>query len=215
MKSNRFAMIVTGIIMIAIMLWFVVSGVTALTKSGSVPPDRAQKGDLCEFTAEYAGKVFDFTTEAVVVPIGKEDFYLMDSEDGMVRFIVRAKPSWINKHFAEDGSAKEGLAKVKGDVKRMDEDLSKIVRELNNGYVEKGLLTADNGINTIYFIDVRYKEFGWVRIIAGVVFFGVGVLVRLAMANGMLQKKPIKVVYGAALLGVAVLVLYTFRVGKF
>lgn len=214
MRKGRFAAIFSVVILGACMVWFVASGIIALTKSGSVPPERAQRGDLCEFAAVYFNEAFEVKNSVNFIPTGKEHYYLMVSEDGIVRYLVRAKPSWIDKHFTEIGLAESDDVKVKGVVTRMDYELTKEVREMNSELMANGTLTAAEAFDTNFYIDARYKEFGRLRIFSGVGIVVVGVLFYFGMMSGLIRSnKLIGAVFGIVLLGAAMLLIYTISVG--
>lgn len=198
------------IIMAVCMVFFIGTGVAALAKSGSVSPDSAQKGELCEFTAVYAFEAFEVSNSVNFIPTGKERYYLMYTEDGAVRYLVRAKSSWIQKHFDENGLAVGLGQKIKGLVASFDYEIKDDVRELNAAL----LLETIGSLSTSYYIDARYKEFGWLRIFSGIGFVVVAVFLRLAAISGIFQgNKLLKGIFGVVTLGVSLLMIYTLSVG--
>lgn len=216
MKRNRFVTIFSYVILAGCMIWFIGSGVAVLSKKGSASPSSVQKGEVCEFTAIYTDEAFEVKNSVNFIPTGKEHYYLMVSEDGLVKYLVRAKPSWINKHFTGNGFAESSDVKIKGIVARMDYDLTKEVRDMNNELIANGTLTAAESINTSYYIDARYKEFGRLRIFSGIGVIVVGVLFYFGMMSGMLQNnKFIKAIFGIVSVGIALLMIYTLSVGGF
>lgn len=214
MRKNRFAMIFSVVIMAACMIFFIGTGVAALAKKGSVSPNRAQNGEVCEFTAVYAVKAFEVENSVNFIPTGKEHYYLMSTEDSVVRYLVRAKPSWIKKRFTASGSAVGLGQKITGVVTRVDYELKDDLREMNNELVSGGAFPAAEAFSTSYFIDARYKEFGILRIFSGVGVLAFGVLMRFAAVSGILRgNKFIRAVFGVVLLGISVLLIYTLSVG--
>lgn len=198
------------IIMAVCMVFFIGTGVAALAKSGSFSPDSAQKGELCEFTAVYAFEAFEVSNSVNFIPTGKERYYLMYTEDGAVRYLVRAKSSWIEKHFDENGLAVGLGQKIKGLVASFDYEIKDDVRELNAAL----LLENIGSLSTSYYIDARYKEFGWLRIFSGIGFVVVAVFLRLAAISGIFQgNKLLKAIFGVVTLGVSILMIYTLSVG--
>lgn len=198
------------IIMAICMLFFIGTGVAALVKSGSVSPDSAQNGELCEFTAVYAFEAFEVSNSVNFIPTGREHYYLMYTDDGAVRYLVRAKPSWIKKRFDENGLAVGLGQKIKGLVGSFDYEIKDDVRELNAAI----LLENIGSLSTSYYIDARYKEFGWLRIFSGIGVIVVGVLLRLAAISGIFQgNKLLKAIFGIISLGVSLLMIYTLSVG--
>lgn len=198
----------------ACMIWFIVSGAVVLAKKGAVSPERAQKGDVCEFTAVFADEAFEIKNSVNFIPTGKEHYYLVASEDGIVRFLVRAKPSWIEQRFDSDGFAKGNGVKISGVVTRMDYEFKKDISEINGQLIKSGVITASETLNTSYYIDARYKEFGRLRIFSGIGVIVIGVLLRLGMISGVLRSnKLIKAVLGAVTIAVSLLLIYTVSVG--
>lgn len=208
--KTRGKIIISAIIMGLMMLFLIGTGVAALAKSGSVSPDRAQKGELCEFNAVYAFKAFEVENSVNLIPTGKEHYYLMSTDDGVVRYLVRAKPSWIKKHFGASGLAVGNSQKIKGLVSSFDYELKDDLRDLNAALVLENI----NGLNISYYIDARYKEFGWMRIFSGIGYTVAFLFMRLATVNGMLQgNKFLKGIFAVVFLGITVLLLYTISVG--
>ena len=214
MKRSRF-LTGFGVVFAAICLLFlIVTGAVSLLKNGSVPPEAAGRGDVCEFTALYAGEVLEMKHSVNFIPTGKEHYYLAVSEDGVVRFLVRAKPSWIDKNFGDNGFAEDYGVAVKGRLVRTEYEMIKEINELNIRLMQNGLIESDEAISTSYYIDARYKEFGLLRIICGVGIIVVAVLVFFGVRSGMLpNNKGIALIVGLVSLGVAVLTIYTLSVG--
>ena len=213
-KRSKFLMVFGYVILVGSLLWLIISGAGALMKNGSAPPDIAQKGDVCEFTAIFADEAFEVKNSVNFIPTGKEHYYLAVSEDGIVRFLVRAKPSWINKRFADNGLAESGGVKIKGRVTRMDYKLTKEVSEMNTELIKDGTLTAAETINANYYIDARYKEFGRLRLLCGAGIVVLGVLFFLGGRSGALQSnKAVATVLCVAAVGVGLLTIYTLSVG--
>lgn len=209
--------ILTGfgyVILAAVLLWLIISGAVALMKNGSASPDDAQKGDVCEFTAIFADEAFEVKNTVNFIPTGKEHYYLMVSEDGIVRFLVRAKPSWIDKHFSESGFAESGGVKIKGRIVSMDYKLIQEAKDINNMLLRSEAITEEESINVYYYIDARYKEFGGLRLLCGGGIVVICVLSFLGSRSGMLQSNnAIKIVLGVAALGISLLTIYTLTVG--
>lgn len=203
-----------GIVFAAICLLFlVVTGAMSLLKKGSVSPEDAQRGDVCEFTAVAAGKVLEMKHSINLIPTGKEHYYIAVSDDRVVRFLVRAKPSWIERHFS-DGLAENGGVTIKGRIVRTEYEMIKEINEINVGLIGEGIITADEALSTTYYIDARFREFGLLRILCGVGITFVVVLAALGARSGVLpNNKPVAFVVGLISVGIAVLTLYTLSVG--
>lgn len=209
---NRGRFVISAIIMGLMMLFLIGTGVAAIAKGGAVPLDSAQKGEVCEFTAVYAFKAFEVENSVNFIPTGKERYYLMYTEDDAVRYLVRAKPSWIKKRFDENGLAVGLGQKIKGLVAAFDYEIKDDVRELNEALVLENI----GSLSTSYYIDARYKEFGVLRILSGIGFVVVVVFLRLAAISGIFRgNKFLKAIFGVVSLGVSLLLIYTLSVGGF
>ena len=213
MKRSRF-LTGFGIVFFAICLLFlIVTGAMSLLKNGSVSPNAAGRGDVCEFTAVAAGEILEMKHTLNFIPTGKEHYYLAVTDDGVVQFLVRAKPSWIDKNFV-DGFAENGGVTIKGRIVRAEYEMIKEINEINIRLMQNGLISNDEKLSTNYYIDARYKEFGLLRILCGVGIIVVAVLVFFGVRSGMLpNNKGIALVVGLVSLGVAVLTIYTLSVG--
>ena len=192
------------LILAACMIWFVVSGVAVLAKKDAVSPNHAAKGDICEFKATYAVEGCVVNNSVEFIPMGKEHYYIMMDEEGLVPFLVRAKPSWIEKNFDASGFAVGGGVMVSGTVTRLDYEVTKEVREARDYGFD---------LKESQYIDTRYREFGRLRIFSGVGVIVIGVLFYFGMVSGILQNRFMKAVFSLVMLGVAVLMLYTIGVG--
>lgn len=204
-----------GFVVLAICLLFlIISGAVSLLKNGSASPETAGQGDVCEFTAQYAGEILEMKHSVNFIPTGKEHYYLVVSDGGVVRYLVRAKPSWIEKRFDSNGLAINGGVAMKGNVVRTEYEMIKEINELNVKLIQNELITAGETLSTSYYIDLRYREFGLLRIICGVGLIGIGVLVFFGIQSDMLpNNKGIALIVGLVSLGVAVLTIYTLTVG--
>ena len=213
--NRRRGLTVFGFVVPTICLLFlIVTGVIPLLKNGSVSPEAAKRGDVCEFTALYAGEVLEMKHSVNFIPTGKEHYYLAISEDGIVQYLVRAKPSWIEKHFSSSGLAENGGVTVKGSVVRVEYEMIKEINELNVQLMQNGLLSAGEALSVNFYIDARYKEFGLLRILSGIGITVVVVLVFLGIRSGVLpNNKLVALAVGLVFLGIAVLTIYTLSVG--
>ncbi|MDE6731340.1 MAG: hypothetical protein K2J77_00495 [Oscillospiraceae bacterium] len=211
MKTRGRAGIIISLIVVGLMMLFLIgSGVAAIAKGGAVPLDTAQKGEVCEFTAQYAFKAFEISHSVNLIPTGSEHYYLMYSSDGTVEYLVRAKPSWIKKRFGASGLAVGNSQKIKGLVTSLDYEIKDEVRELNAEMQSEHIGT----VSASYYIDTRYKELGWMRIFSGIGYSGIFLFMRLATVNGMLHgNKFLKGVFAVVFLGISVMLLYTISVG--
>lgn len=213
MRRSRFLTGFGIVFAVICLLFLIVTGAVSLLKNGSVSPEAAGRGDVCAFTAVYAGEVLEMKHSVNFIPTGREHYYLAVSEDGLVRFLVRAKPSWIEKNFGSGGVSVTGVT-VKGRIVRTEYEMIKEINELNIRLLQNGTIESDEAISTNYYIDARYKEFGLLRIICGVGIIVVGVLVFFGVRSGMLpNNKGIALIVGLVALGVAVLTIYTLSVG--
>ncbi|MDE6726862.1 MAG: hypothetical protein K2J80_02850 [Oscillospiraceae bacterium] len=215
MRSNsKFATFFCYAVLAAGLLWLVVSGAAAMMKNGSTPPDSVQRGDVCEFTAVFADEAFEVKNTVNFIPTGKEHYYLAVSEDGIVRYLVRAKPSWISKRFTDSGLAESGGVKIKGRITRMDYKLTQEVSEMNTELIRSRTITAADTINANFYIDARYREFGGLRLLCGGGVIVVGGLFFLGIRSGILQSnKAAKIVLGAVAFVLRLIMIYTLTVG--
>lgn len=216
MRQNRFVTVISVVIYAICLIWFAIAGIVVLSKDGSASPNSAKKGEVCEFTAVFADEAFEVDNSVSFIPTGREHYYLMVSEDGLVKYLVRAKPSWIKKHFDDYGFAKSEDVKVKGLVTLMDYDLTKDVKKMNSELIGDGTLLEEEALETGCYIDVRYKEFGRLRIFSSVGVGVVGVLLFFGRMSGILQNnKFMKAIFGIISFGIGMLLLYTVSVAGF
>lgn len=201
-------------------LFMLATGVVAVIKNNFVPINSADKGDIAEFTPAFATETLTLKHSVNLIPIGKDHYYLMmtvnsDADADIVPFLVRAKPSYIEKSFPS-GISVNAPKEIKGKVTRLNSKATSEVRELNSRLLSEGLITSDGQLNTYYYIDLRYKEFGVYRILCGV---GLAVLIVfgfLGGRSGVLGKGGNKLLIGIFFiltLGLAFLMLYVLSVG--
>lgn len=206
-SDSKFVRIVSYVVLAISWVWLVVSGAVNLLKSGSVPFNEAAPGDVCEFSADYADMAFEVTHFSSFIPTGKDQFYLMFSGDDLVPLLVRAKPSWINKRFDADGDSFDNAVTVKGTVVRMSTKLSREVISMNN---EAG----GDYLNGNFYLDMRYKEFGLMRIISGIGVAAFAAVFFFGRRSGVIGgNKAVTTVIGIGAFAFALFVLYTLGVG--
>lgn len=209
----------SAVFMAVIVLYFVITGASALLKSSPTAPRAStSKGTLCEFDADFTMKAFEINNSINFIPIGKEHYYIMTAEndEDFVPFLVRAKPSWIEKHFdieedpdVEAGMAKSGSVKVKGVVSSINHEVRSDVSKTSAQLAKLGV-----NVSSTLYIDARYKEFGILRILSGAAIAVLAVLSILGTISGVLSaNKFLRVLLGIAALGVAALALFTLQVG--
>lgn len=201
-----------GIIIAAVVsLYFIVTGAAALSKgSPSAPTASTLKGELCEIEVDGAIKVFEIKNTVDFIPAGKEHYYLMTSGNDIVPLVVRAKPSWIEKHFDEDGNAVSGSVTVKGIASKIDSDVKSDFNELNANLSQLGVKVS----STLY-IDARYKEIGIMRVISGVGLLAVCALIFIGNISGVLRvNKLFGCLISILLLAVLLFGVYTIIVGS-
>lgn len=200
------------IILIVFTLFFLISGAAALLKNGSVPINSADKGDVCEFTAVYAFEVLELKHSVNLIPTGSDHYYLMMTNDNSAApFLVRAKPSYIEKNFS-GGIAMLGSQKIKGRVTRLNYKATSEVSLINSKLLAENIITSGEKLNTYYYIDMRFKEFGGLRILCGIGFAALVTVGFIGGRSGVLGKGGNKLLGGIFLiltLGLLALVLYT------
>lgn len=197
-------------------VFMLVTGMAAVFRNGSVPLNSADKGDIAEFKPAFATKAVALKHSVNLIPIGKDHYYIVLTADAeVVPFLVRAKPSYIEKNFPNGISAGSPKA-IKGRIARMDSALRSKVNELNTSFLSDNLITADGKLNTYYYIDLRYKEFGVYRILCGLGLAGLTVFGFLGGRSGALARGGNKLLIGLfsiLTLGLAILMLYVLNVG--
>lgn len=208
-RRGKVATVFSFVILALAVLWFIVSGAAALMKSGAVSLNYAEPNKLCEFSSEYSMEAFEVKNTVNLIPVGKEHYYLMIADEDIAPMLVRAKPSWIEKHFYDDGTPKGGSVTIKGNVTRLNYEITKEVREMNSDLVKKGIADA-NAVSTNYYIDVRYKEFGALRLFSGIGLVIVGAVFFLGVKSGALAaNKALRFILAIPTIAVALLLIYT------
>ena len=214
MRRSRFLTGFGIVFAVICLLFLIVTGAMSLLKNGSASPNNAVHGDVCEFTAVAAGEALEMKHTINFIPTGREHYYMAVSEDGIVPFLVRAKPSWIEKNFGDSGFIENGVVTIKGNVVRVEYEMIKEINELNIQLIKNGVISADEALSTNFYIDARYKEFGLLRILCGIGITVVAVLVFFGVRSGMLpNNKAIAFAVGLVSLGVAVLTIYKLSIG--
>ncbi|MDE7360602.1 MAG: hypothetical protein K2N38_01575 [Oscillospiraceae bacterium] len=205
MRSNsRFLTVFTYVILAGCLLWIIVSGAANLLKSSVVPLDNAKPGDLCEFSADWAELAYEVTHYAEFIPVGKDQFYLTLVGDELFPMLVRAKPSWIEKRFSPGG----GAVKIRGTLVGMDYKLTEKVRSLNDKM-------GGDALNEYYYIDVRYKEFGLLRLASGIGIIVFGAMYFFGRRSGVIggNNKVVTGIFAAAFFVFLLFSLYALGVG--
>lgn len=201
-------------------LFMLVTGIVTVFKNNSVPVRSAGKGDIAEFTPAFATETLTLKHSVNLIPIGKDHYYLMmtvnsDADVDIVPFLVRAKPSYMDKNFPSGISASVPKA-IKGKVARLNSNAASEIRELNSRLLSEGLITSAGQLNTYYYIDLRYKEFGVYHILCGVGFAVLIIFGFLGGRSGALVRGGNKLLIGifsVLTLGLAFLMLYVLSVG--
>ncbi len=200
------------IVMAAISLFLIISGAVSLLKNGSASPESAGKGDVCEFSSVYAVEALEIKHSVNLIPTGKDHYYLMIASDNSVApFLVRAKPSFIEKNFV-GGIAMLGSQKIKGKVTRLNYKAASEVSSINSKLLAESLISSGEELDKYYYIDMRYKEFGGLRILCGIGFAALVAVGFIGGRSGTLGKGGNKLLGGVFLiltLGLLVLMLYT------
>lgn len=213
MKSKAGA-VIGAIFMAIIVLFLVISGAISLAKgSPTAPLPTTKKGTLCEVNATFAVEAFEIKNSINLIPMGKEHYYIMipaENEDDCVPFLVRAKPSWINKRFSEiDGSALQGSVKVRGVVSAIDKEVFEEVSDTKAELAKFGI-----NVSSTLYIDARYKEFGILRILTGAAIAILTVLAFFATTSGVLKgNKLLSGLFVIVTLAVSLLLLFTLYFG--
>lgn len=211
--KKKVSIVIAGVFWVVAVLFFIITGTMALFKgSPTALTSGSSKGQLCEINADFAMEAFEVSNSVNFIPIGKEHYYLMYSvrDDDFAPLLVRAKPSWIEKNFDEDGFSFADSVKVKGVVTSVNyevkSDMSKLVAEL---------MHEDIRVSSALYMDARYKEFGTLRILSGVAMIVLGGLAVFAQLSGAFQaNKFMRVLLAILTLAGAALMIYTLNVGS-
>lgn len=211
--KKKVSLVIAGLFWVAATLFFIISGAAALSKgSPTALTAGVSKGRLCEINADIAIEVFEIKNSVNFIPIGKEHYYLVASEtdEDFAPLLVRAKPSWIEKRFDEDGFALAGSVKIKGVVSGINYEVKSDINELNKELSQMGVKVSGD-----LYMDARYREFGVLRILSGVALIVLGGLAVFMQISGVFQgNKLMRVVLAIVSLAGAVLMIYTLSVGS-
>lgn len=211
--KKKVSIVIAVVFWALVVLFMLISGISALAKgSPTALTASASKGQLCEINADIAIEVFEIKNSVNFIPIGKEHYYLVaaETDEDFAPFLVRAKPSWVEKNFDEDGFALAGSVKIRGVVSGINYEVKSDVNELNKELSQLGVKVS----STLY-MDARYREFGGLRILTGVAFIALGALAIFAQISGIFQgNKLLRVVLVIVTLAVAALAIYTLQVGS-
>lgn len=211
--KKKVSIVIASVFWVVAVLFFIITGASALSKgSPTALTAGSSKGQLCEIDADFAMQAFEVSNSVNFIPIGKEYYYLMYSvrDDDFAPLLVRAKPSWIEKNFDEDGFSIADSVKVKGVVTNVNyevkSDMSKLVAKL---------MQEDIKVSGSLYMDARYREFGVLRILSGVAMIVLGGLAIFAQLSGAFQaNKLTRVVLAILTLAGAALMIYTLSVGS-
>lgn len=205
--QSKFVTVVTYVVLAGGLLFLIVTGASNLLKSNPVPLDDAKPGDLCELSADWAELAYEMTHYAEIIPIGKDKYYIMFLGEDVLPLLVRAKPSWVEKRFGSDGYSLGGEVSIRGTFVGLD---YKFVKEIDSLNAEMG----GDFLNKYYYIDIRYKEFGLLRLVAalGLIVFGAAYL--LGKRGGFFEgNRLLKGIFAAAFFAFLMFSLYALGVG--
>lgn len=193
--KSKVGMVIFVLILVGWTLYGIISGALGLTKGSYTEPTvNAEVGKLCEVEIDAAVEAYEVKHTLNLIPTGKEHFYLCLTEDEGIPLLVKAKTSWYNANFDEDGFA-YSTVKVKGEVMKMD---SKFVTDLNtmNRQIKSELGFT---ISTTTYISSNYKTPYALRLASGV-FNIVAVAIGLVLIKKGVGAKLIPVLFIVAFL---------------
>ena len=193
--KRKVGMVIFVLILVGCTLYGIISGAMGLTNGSYTEPSvNAEVGKLCEVEVEMAFEAYSGKHTLNLIPTGKEHFYLCLTEDDGIPLLVKAKTSWYNANFDEDGFA-YSTVKVKGEVMKMDskftKDLSDMNKKLNR---ELGI-----SISTSKYISSNYKTLYALRLASGV-FNVAAVAIGLVLIKKGVGAKLIPVLFIVAFL---------------
>lgn len=158
--------------------FLMISGFTGLTNDS--------RSDIREITVISAHEVSTADVKLFnAIPIFRERFYLCESEDGVVPYLVKGRTSWFNKNFDEHGRANKPVT-MTCEVAYLDKELSRAPENI------------DEGLSRFEFLLSSYKTKYILRIIAGAVIVASAAV--LLIARGREPGKKIGVILGFAAL---------------
>ena len=156
-KKAKAGIIILAVILVLWTVYGIIHGVRGLSNSSYTDLTiNSEMGKLCEADVEYATEAYYVKhTLNVIIPTGTEHFYWCATEDDGVPLLIKARESWYNKNFDEDGWAKRTV-KVKGEVMRMDPKFTKDITDLNKKISPLGF-----SVSSTKYISSTYKtEYG-------------------------------------------------------
>lgn len=156
-KRAKAGLIFLAVILILWTVYGIIHGVRGLSnRSYTDPTINADMGKLCEAEVEYATEAYSVKhTLNIIIPTGTEHFYWCATEDDGIPLLIKARESWYNKNFDEDGWAKRTV-KVKGEIMRMDVKFTKDISDFNKMITPLGF-----SVSPSKYISTTYKtEYG-------------------------------------------------------
>ncbi len=201
--KSRAGLVIFVVILVGWTFYALISGALGLTKgSYTEATTSADVGKLCEVDIDFAVEAYEVThTLNILIPTGKEYFYLCTTEDEGIPLLVKAKRSWYNANFDSDGFAYRTV-KVTGEVMKMDSKFNKDLADMNRQISSFGF-----SISTSKYISSTYKTQYGLRLASGA-FNIIAVAVGLVLIKKGVGGKIIPVLFIAALLFMGFVMLF-------
>lgn len=171
--KRKTSIIITVLLFGGLTVFNIISGILGLCKSKTTSADMyADKGGLCGVTGiSYAVEMFTVEhTLNILIPTGKEHFYLAADDEDNFYFLIKETPSWYKAHFDEDGEAYSPVS-VFGEVRKFDSENFSKLRELKNDLSEYGIT-----ISSEFYLSGNYKTLYILRLTAGLSLLAAGIL---------------------------------------
>lgn len=193
--KSKVGMVIFVLILVGWTLYGVISGALGLTKGSYTDPTlNAEVGKLCEVEIDAAVEAYEVKHTVNLIPTGKEHFYLCRTEDEGIPLLVKAKTSWYNANFDEDGFA-YSTVKVTGEVMKMDSKFKTDLDKMNKQIKSK----LGFSISTTAYISSNYKTQYALRLASGM-FNIIAVAVGLVLIKKGVGAKLIPVLFIVAFL---------------
>lgn len=159
------ALIIVAVMFVGWTLYNLVTGIAGLSKSGISQLSRSPEvGTRCEVRVDLAKEVYEIDHKLnYLIPTGSEHFYFAVSEDGVVPLLIKASPSWYDKNFDKDCSAKSTIT-LMCEVNKFDSDSRYKLNELN-----RDLSSIGESVSTEKYLNANYRTMYVFRLITGVV----------------------------------------------
>ncbi|MDE6030794.1 MAG: hypothetical protein K2G32_04155 [Oscillospiraceae bacterium] len=180
--KNKFSIVFALIMFGAFIVWNFFSGISGLMKTETAPLGRySEKGTLCEIDVSFAKEVYEIEHMINgIIPSGSEHFYLAITAggDAVAPMLVKAKSSWFEENFSEDGSAVNGSVAIIGEIKKFDSSSAVKLKSLNAQLSEIG-----ESVSTALYADTNYRTRYTLQIVMGIAALSVAAVLAVLFAR--------------------------------